>query len=114
MVKISAMKNVKNIKAAINIYERLYKETTNEDIQCMFAESYGILASLYYDNLQIKESEEMYKKCIIIYERLYESNSQKFQKRLSNSYYRLGVSMIKNNKYQDAIIQFERYIKLIN
>lgn len=104
----------KNIKAAINIYERLYKETTNEDIQCMFAESYGILASLYYDNLQIKESEEMYKKCIIIYERLYESNSQKFQKRLSNSYYRLGVSMIKNNNYQDAIIQFERYIKLIN
>ena len=56
----------------------------------------------------------MCKKCIIIYERLYESNSQKFQKRLSNSYYRLGVSMIKNNNYQDAIIQFERYIKLIN
>ena len=56
----------------------------------------------------------MYKETMFIYEKLYESNPQLYQKRLSENYYWLGILMVKNNKYHDAIVQFERSLKLCN
>ena len=100
-------------KAAIAIRESLTKENPNVYSQYLAA-SYYNLAILYYNSKCFKESEEMYKEAMLIYEKLYESNPQLYQKRLSENYYWLGILMVKNNKYHDAIIQFECSLKLCN
>ena len=100
-------------KAAIAIRESLTKENPNVYSQYLAA-SYYKLAILYYNSKCFKESEEMYKEAMLIYEKLYESNPQLYQKRLSENYYWLGILMVKNNKYHDAIIQFECSLKLCN
>lgn len=76
--------------------------------------SYDDLAFVYYETEQFKESEKTYKKAISIYEQLYENNPQEYQKVLALNYYWLGTTMIKNNKNHDAIVQFERSLKLCN
>ena len=100
-------------KAAIAILEPFAKENPKV-FKPDLAVFYHNLAILYYNSKCFKESEEMYKETMLIYEKLYESNPQLYQKRLSENYYWLGILMVKNNKYHDAIVQFERSLKLCN
>ena len=100
-------------KAAITIRERLVKENPKA-YEPDLVSSYNDLAFVYYETEQFKESEKTYKKAISIYEQLYENNPQEYQKVLAFNYYWLGTTMIKNNKNHDAIVQFERSLKLCN
>ena len=103
----------KMYKAAIEKEERLVKENPKV-YEPDLVSSYNDLAFVYYVTEQFKESEKTYKKAISIYEQLYENNPQEYQKVLAFNYYWLGTTMIKNNKNHDAIVQFERSLKLCN
>ena len=100
-------------KAAIEIQERLVKENPTV-YEPDLVSLYDDLAFVYYETEQFKESEKTYKKAISIYEQLYENNPQEYQKVLALNCYLLATIMIKNNKNHDAIVQFERSLKLCN
>ena len=103
----------KMYKAAIEIRERLAKENPKA-YEPDLVSSYNDLAFVYYETEQFKESEKTYKKAISIYEQLYENNPQEYRKVLALNCYLLATIMIKNNKNHDAIVQFERSLKLCN
>ena len=103
----------KMYKAAIEIRERLAKENPKA-YEPYLVSSYNDLAFVYYETEQFKESEKTYKKAISIYEQLYENNLQEYRKVLALNCYLLATIMIKNNKNHDAIVQFERSLKLCN
>ena len=103
----------KMYKAAIEIRERLAKENPKA-YEPYLVSSYNDLAFVYYETEQFKESEKTYKKAISIYEQLYENNPQEYRKVLALNCYLLATIMIKNNKNHDAIVQFERSLKLCN
>ena len=98
-------------KAALDIYKRL-ADANPQTYKSDLATSYNNLANLYSDIQRFAESEQMYKAAIAIYERLYEGAPQQYQSRLAEGYYWYGMSMINNNKHQEAIAPFERSLKL--
>ena len=75
------------------------------------ASSYNNLAILYSDIQRFKESEEMYQSAITILERLAGDEPKLHLKKMAEMYYWLGRSKVSNNKYPEAIIQFERSLK---
>lgn len=101
-------------KEAEEYYNKILKTGQEKQLisKYQIAGLYNNLALLYSDTQRFKESEEMHKAAIQIYERLYNNNPQEYQKVLAFSYYCLGTLMTENNKQDDAIGAFEHSIKL--
>ena len=99
------------LKASLEIRKRLAKDNPLT-YETALAESYKDLAFLYDKTLRFTESEEMFKALISIYEHLYKNTPQLYRYYLSEGYYCYGMSMIKNKKYNDAIIPFKRSLDL--
>ena len=98
-------------RTALDIFKRL-TDTNPQAYEPELAQGYNNLANFYIDTQRYAESEQTYKTAIAIYERLYESAPQLYQSRLAVDYFYYGMSMIMNDKSQDAIAPFERSLKL--
>ena len=98
-------------KAVLEIRKQL-AESNPQAYEPALAKSYNNLANLYYKTQRYAESEQMYKAAITIYERLYEGAPQQYQSNLAIGCYWYGMSMIHNNKHQEAIEPVERSLKL--
>ena len=98
-------------KAALEIRKRL-ADANPQANEPILAINYQNLANLYYNTQRYAESEQMYKAAITIYERLYEGAPQQYQSNLAVGCYWYGMSMIHNNKHQEAIEPVERSLKL--
>lgn len=77
------------------------------------AKSYINLGTLYGTTKRFEESEEMYKIAITIVKSLYMKNPECYQKTYMNDNYLLGMTMVKNKKYHDAIAPLECSLKLM-
>ena len=98
-------------KSALEIRKRL-ADANPQANEPTLAINYQNLANLYYNTQRFTESEKMYKAAIAIYERLYEDAPQQYQSNLAVGCYWYGMSMIHNNKHQEAIEPVERSLKL--
>ena len=101
----------KMFNAALEIRKRM-AEANPQAYEHDLAATYNNLAGLYHVTQRFKESEQMYKAAITIYERLYEGAPQQYQSNLAVGCYWYGMSMIHNNKHQEAIEPVERSLKL--
>ena len=98
-------------KEALEIRKRL-ADANPQAYEPDLGQSYHNLAVLYSKTQRYAESEQMYKAAITIYERLYEGAPQQYQSNLAVGCYWYGMSMIHNNKHQEAIEPVERSLKL--
>ena len=87
-------------------------KTNPELYEPQLAKVYINLGLVYYCTKRFKESEQMFKAAIAIYERLYEGAPQQYQSRLAKGYFDYGMAMLNNNKSNEAIEPVERSLKL--
>ena len=101
----------KMYKDALDIFKRL-AEFNPQAYEPDLAATYYNLANLYSKTQRYAESEKMHKAAIAIYERLYEGAPQQYQSRLAKGYFDYCMTMLNNNKSNEAIEPVERSLKL--